>query len=36
MQVRGLQHLGAEMMLPVWLRLMGVLGTGRFNFKVVR
>jgi len=27
---------GAEMMLPVWLRLMGVLGTGRFNFKVVR
>jgi 8-hydroxy-5-deazaflavin:NADPH oxidoreductase len=27
---------GAEMILPVWLRLMGALGTGVFNFKVVR
>jgi 8-hydroxy-5-deazaflavin:NADPH oxidoreductase len=27
---------GAEMLLPLWLRLMGTLGTGRFNFKVVR
>jgi predicted dinucleotide-binding enzyme len=27
---------GSEMMLPVWLRLMGSLGTGHFNFKVVR
>ena len=27
---------GTEMMLPVWLRLMGALGTGAFNFKVVR
>ena len=27
---------GAEMLLPVWLRLMGVLGTPAFNFKVVR
>ena len=27
---------GAEMLLPVWLRLMGALGHARFNFKVVR
>lgn len=27
---------GAEMMLPVWLRLYGVLGTLDFNFKIVR
>ncbi len=27
---------GTEMLLPIWLRLMGTLGTGQFNFKVVR
>lgn len=27
---------GAEMLLPVWLRLMFALGTPKFNFKVVR
>jgi predicted dinucleotide-binding enzyme len=27
---------GTEMLLPVWLRLMGALGTASFNFKVVR
>ncbi len=27
---------GAEMILPVWLRLMGALGTAQFNVKVVR
>jgi predicted dinucleotide-binding enzyme len=27
---------GTEMMLPVWLRLWGSLGTPAFNFKVVR
>ncbi|MGL5810391.1 MAG: NADPH-dependent F420 reductase [Nocardioides sp.] len=27
---------GTEMVLPVWLRLMGALGTPRFNFKIVR
>ena len=27
---------GAEMMMPIWLRLMGVLGTAAFNVKVVR
>src|SRR3954452_23533412 len=27
---------GAEMMLPIWLRLWGTLGTGEFNFKVAR
>lgn len=27
---------GTEMYLPVWLRLMGVLGTAHFNVKVVR
>ena len=27
---------GTEMMLPIWLRLMGTLGTAHFNFKVVR
>jgi predicted dinucleotide-binding enzyme len=27
---------GAEMLLPVWLRLMGTLGTPAFNFKIVR
>ncbi|MDQ0770679.1 putative dinucleotide-binding enzyme [Pseudarthrobacter defluvii] len=27
---------GAEMVLPLWLRLFGVLGTPDFNFKIVR
>jgi predicted dinucleotide-binding enzyme len=27
---------GAEMLLPIWLRLMGTLGTATFNFKIVR
>ena len=27
---------GAEMILPIWVRLMGTLGTPMFNFKVVR
>jgi predicted dinucleotide-binding enzyme len=27
---------GAEMMLPIWLRLWGALGTGQFNFKIAR
>ena len=27
---------GTEMLLPLWLRLMGALGTARFNLKVVR
>ncbi len=27
---------GVEMMLPLWVRLMGPLGTATFNFKVVR
>ncbi len=27
---------GAEMVLPLWLRLMGTLGTPTFNFKIVR
>lgn len=27
---------GAEMILPLWLRLYGALGTAEFNFKVVR
>ena len=27
---------GAEMILPIWLRLWGALGTGAFNFKVAR
>lgn len=27
---------GTEMLLPLWLRLMGALGTGMFNIKVVR
>ena len=27
---------GTEMLLPLWLRLMGKLGTGQFNVKVVR
>jgi predicted dinucleotide-binding enzyme len=27
---------GTEMLLPLWLRTMGALGTGLFNFKVVR
>ena len=27
---------GTEMLLPVWLRLMGTLATGAFNFKIVR
>ncbi len=27
---------GTEMLLPIWLRLMGALGTAQFNLKVVR
>ncbi len=27
---------GTEMMMPVWLQLMQVLGTGSFNYKIVR
>lgn len=27
---------GAEMLVPIWLRLMGTLGTPMFNFKIVR
>jgi predicted dinucleotide-binding enzyme len=27
---------GTEMLLPIWLRLMGTLGTAQFNFKIVR
>lgn len=27
---------GTEMLLPVWLRLMGALGTATFNFRIVR
>ena len=27
---------GTEMLMPIWLRLMGSLGTTRFNFKIVR
>jgi predicted dinucleotide-binding enzyme len=27
---------GTEMVLPIWLRLMGALGTPAFNFKIVR
>lgn len=27
---------GSEMLLPIWLRLMGTLNTGMFNFKIVR
>jgi predicted dinucleotide-binding enzyme len=27
---------GAEMLLPIWLRLWGTLGTGEFNFKIAR
>lgn len=27
---------GTEMLLPIWLRLMGALGTPAFNFKIVR
>jgi hypothetical protein len=27
---------GTEMWLPLWLRLMGALGTTEFNLKVVR
>ncbi len=27
---------GTEMMLPIWLRLMGALGTPAFNFKIAR
>ena len=27
---------GTEMWLPLWLRLMGTLGTAHFNLKVVR
>ena len=27
---------GAEMLLPIWLRLWGALGSPMFNFKIVR
>jgi hypothetical protein len=27
---------GTEMLLPIWVRLMGALGTPMFNFKIVR
>jgi predicted dinucleotide-binding enzyme len=27
---------GAEMLLPIWVRLMGPMGSARFNFKIVR
>jgi predicted dinucleotide-binding enzyme len=27
---------GAEMILPIWVRLYGLLGTGMFNFKIMR
>ena len=27
---------GTEQVMPVWIRLLGVLGTGMFNFKVVK
>lgn len=27
---------GTEMLLPIWLRLMGALGTPTFNFKIIR
>jgi predicted dinucleotide-binding enzyme len=27
---------GTEMLLPIWLRLMGTLGSAQFNFKIVR
>ena len=27
---------GSEMLLPIWLRLWGALGTPMFNFKIVR
>jgi predicted dinucleotide-binding enzyme len=27
---------GAEMLLPIWLRIWGALGTGEFNFKIAR
>jgi predicted dinucleotide-binding enzyme len=27
---------GAEMLMPIWLRLWGALGTGDFNFKIAR
>lgn len=27
---------GAEMLLPIWLRVWGALGTGEFNFKIAR
>ncbi|HLN63412.1 MAG TPA: hypothetical protein VK464_17895, partial [Symbiobacteriaceae bacterium] len=27
---------GTEMLLPIWLRLWGALGTPMFNFKIVR
>lgn len=27
---------GTEMLLPIWVRLMGALGTPKFNFKIVR
>ena len=27
---------GTEMLLPIWLRLMGALGTPMFNFKIAR
>ncbi len=36
-ELDGLQNArGLEMWLPLWVRLMGALGTGEFNIKVVR
>ena len=36
-ELEGLQNArGLEMWLPLWVRLMGALGTGQFNIKLVR
>ena len=36
-ELDGLQNArGLEMWLPLWVRLMGALGTGEFNIKLVR
>ena len=36
-ELDGLQNArGLEMWLPLWVRLMGALGTGQFNIKLVR
>ena len=31
-----IQACGAEMLLPIWVRLWGALGTPMFNFKIAR